>query len=127
MGIDLAKGARPMNSNVTHGFEMGTESGLEWRDIEANAAEATRDDGDVWYRGLYLCTVYNYEHGDHMTDEAVQQAIDVIDRLVAAAPDLLAACELAAALPEENFHGCKAGEAIRAARAAIAKAEGGGA
>ena len=43
--------------------------------------------------------------------------------LIVATLDLLAACKLTAALPEENFHGCNVGAAIRAARIAIAKAE----
>lgn len=41
---------------------------------------------------------------------------------IAATPELMEACELIAALPLENFSGCTVGEAIRAARAAIAKA-----
>ena len=43
-------------------------------------------------------------------------------RLIAAAPALLEACKLMAALPEENFHGCAVGFAIREARSAIAEA-----
>lgn len=46
-------------------------------------------------------------------------------RLIAAAPDLLVACNLVASLPLENFEQCAIGDAIRSAKSAIAKSEGG--
>ena len=45
--------------------------------------------------------------------------------LIAAAPEMLGVCRMVAELPEDNFHGCAIGEAIRAARAALAKVGGG--
>ena len=76
-----------MRANHENGFELGQLDDLSWGEIEGRAAETTRDDGDVCYRGRFLCTVFNDErggdildeHGRSMTDEQVQASINAMD------------------------------------------------
>lgn len=64
------------------------------------------------------------EHGSITSRGRTAAELLAIAQLIAAAPELLAACAIMAELPEENFAGCQVGAAIRAARAALAKARG---
>lgn len=66
-----------------HGFELGKLAGLTWRDVSDHAAEVAREDGDVWYRGRFVCTVWNAEAGGDQVNEAGETMSD---------DDVLAAC-----------------------------------
>ena len=66
--------------------------------------------------GTTLYPIASVNHGWNAAEDEANA------RAIAATPELMEACELIAALPLDNFSGCAVGEAIRAARAAIAKA-----
>ena len=76
-----------MDAQHPNGFSFGKLTDLDWDDIEGYAAEADRDNGDVHYRGQFLCTAYNDADGgdiedidgNHMSDEQVQARINEID------------------------------------------------
>ena len=63
-------------------------TGLGWMSVEGYAAELTRDNGDVYYRDRYVCTVWNDEdggdmvglNGNRMTDAGVRRKCRRIDR-----------------------------------------------
>lgn len=83
-----------MKVHIEHGFAIGKLTGLTWREVDNYAAELSRSDGDVYYRELFVCTVYNDENGGdtvdadgiHMTDERVQACIDEIDKCYQTTP-----------------------------------------
>lgn len=76
-----------MRAAHSNGFSLGKLTGLTWEEIEGHAAETVQADGDVSYRGKYLCTVFNDSDGgdvldgdgNPMSDDAVQSAIIAID------------------------------------------------
>jgi hypothetical protein len=102
-----------MNAHHENGFGIGKLDGLTWSTIEGYAAEASREDGAVTYRGQYICTVFNDEwggdiidaDGKSMTESQVQAAIDEIDaRAVNSHADLLDACRgLLEHLPDDDW------------------------
>jgi hypothetical protein len=84
----------------------------DWRDIDdLRQAKSTRTDGR--YGESVLCASYDYDRGPYL------ETTDANRDLIAAAPDLLAACEtlLSIAGIEREAPG-----AVERARAAIAKA-----
>lgn len=76
-----------MTAKRENGFSIGKLTGLDWQEICGHAAEVAREDGDVYYRGRFVCTVFNddgggdtlNEAGEPITDAQVQAAIDEID------------------------------------------------
>ena len=76
-----------MNAARPDEFGMGKLDDLTWAAIEGYAGEVSRDDGEVTYRGEFLCVAYNDadggdiedDDGTPMTDEQVQARIREID------------------------------------------------
>ena len=75
-----------MRSNRNE-FAIGQLVDLSYSEVEGHAAELTHDQGDVFYRGCFVATMFNDEgggdvldqEGQPMSDEQVQARIDVID------------------------------------------------
>jgi len=77
-----------MSVEKKHGFSVGCLAGLSWGSVGGYAAELSRETGDVYYRGEYVCTVYNDEDGgdqigatgQRISDAGVQRKCRRIDR-----------------------------------------------
>jgi len=80
-----------MNVAHKHGFSTGNGgclTGLSWGSVGGYAAELSRENGDMYYRGRYVCTVWNDEdggdqtnaRGHRITDAGVQRKCRRIDR-----------------------------------------------
>ena len=77
-----------MTSAQPNGFSVGKCCGYTWDECESACCEWTRENGDVRYRGEYLCTMYNDADGGdivgatgrHLSDATVQRKIAKIDR-----------------------------------------------
>lgn len=76
---------------VPDGFQIGRVKGLTWNSVCGYAAEVTKRNGDVYYRGEFVCTVWNDEdggdqvnaNGRRMSDDAVLRAVRAIDKKLA--------------------------------------------
>ena len=77
-----------MKSLIDDDFSIGKLDGLTWDEIAGHSAEVGLEDGEVLYRGQFLCFAFNDADGgstldgrhEPMTDLAVQLRIDEIDR-----------------------------------------------
>jgi len=49
-------------------YRIGESDDCDWSEIEGRAAECGREDGDVTYRGVYICTAWNDEDGGDIVD-----------------------------------------------------------
>jgi len=79
-----------MNVARKHGFSTGADgclTGLSWGSVGSYAAELSRENGDVYYRGQYVCTSFNDAdggdqigaNGRRITDAGVQRKCRRID------------------------------------------------